>query len=125
MFLLALCFGALMRAAGSSMSLSSRAEGYTQASLWASGLLDRTFVSEFPDEGPHEGEFDDTYHWKMRVSLLPENAMPTYGALRIYKIDLTVEWKAGGQPASAHFVTMRTVATPQPVTSQISSTGDS
>lgn len=112
MFLLAICFGALMQATGASMSLGLRSEGYTQASLWASGLLDRVFVVDFPHEGIHEGEFDDTYRWKMEVSSpAKEAALTTSAPLHIYKVALTVEWKEGGRPVFAHFVTLRTVST--------------
>jgi len=112
MLLLALCFGALMHAAGASMALGLRSEGYTQASLWASGLLDRVFVADFPTEGVHRGDFDDEYHWTMRVSSpLEEAAVRTSTPLHLYRVELTVEWKEGGRPVSARFVTLRTVST--------------
>jgi general secretion pathway protein I len=111
MFLLALCFGALMQAAGASMALSSRAADYTQASLWASGLLDRQYVTEFPSIGTQEGRFDDVYRWKMVVSEPPsESAVRTTVPVRLYRIELTVEWNAGGKAASAHFSTLRAVS---------------
>jgi general secretion pathway protein I len=115
MFLLALCFGALMHAAGASMALGVRSEGYTQASLWASGLLDRTFVADFPAEGLHQGTFDNTYRWTMNVSSPPEDqALQTSTPLHLYQVDLTVEWQEGGRPVRARFVTLRTVSTRPP-----------
>ncbi|APG06042.1 hypothetical protein BJI69_20490 [Luteibacter rhizovicinus DSM 16549] len=115
MFLLALCFAALMHAAGASMALGVRSEGYTQASLWASGLLDRTFVADFPTEGIHEGTFDDTYRWTMNVSSPAEDqALRTSTPLHLYRVDLTVEWKEGGRPVRARFVTLRTISTRPP-----------
>lgn len=112
MFLLALCFGALMQAAGASMSLGVRSEGYTQASLWASGLLDRVFLVDFPAEGLHEGRFDDNYRWSMRVSSPPEEGtLRTSTPLHLYRVELTVAWEEGGRPVTAHFVTLRTIST--------------
>jgi general secretion pathway protein I len=111
MFLLALCFGALMQAAGASMALNARAADYTQASLWASGLLDRQYVTEFPSTGIHEGRFDDTYRWKMTVSEpTSETSVRTTTPMRLYRIELTVEWNEKGKDASARFVTQRAVS---------------
>ncbi|KAF1009117.1 MAG: hypothetical protein GAK28_00750 [Luteibacter sp.] len=111
MFLLALCFGALMRATGASVALNSRASEYTQASLWASGLLDRTFVAEFPEEGTRNGRFDDTYRWTMKVSTPPESlALRTKVPIHLYRVELTVEWNEGGKTLSSHFETLRTVS---------------
>jgi general secretion pathway protein I len=112
MLLLALCFGALMRAASASMALHVRAAEYTQASLWAGGLLDRVFLVDFPEEGEHHGAFDATYRWTMRVSAPPqEEAMVTSAPLRLYRIELVVEWNEGGRTLSSRFVTLRSVST--------------
>ncbi|NII54853.1 prepilin-type N-terminal cleavage/methylation domain-containing protein [Luteibacter sp. SG786] len=111
MFLLALCFGALMQAAGASMALNARAADYTQASLWASGFLDRQFVTEFPSTGTHEGRFDDIYRWKMTVTEPPaESAVPTVTPMRLYRIELTVQWNEKGKDTSARFFTQRAVS---------------
>jgi len=111
MFLLALCFGALMQAAGASMALNARASSYTQASLWASGLLDRQYVTEFPSTGVHEGRFDDAYRWTMKVSEpSSETFIRTTAPMRLYRIELIVEWNEKGKPASARFLTRRTVS---------------
>jgi len=109
--LLALCFGALMRATGSSVALNARAADYTQASLWANGLLDRTFVAEFPSEGVHTGRFDDTYRWTMKVSTPSDTAtVATLVPMHLYRIELTVEWDVGGKTLSSRFETLRTVS---------------
>jgi general secretion pathway protein I len=111
MFLLALCFGALMQAAGASMALNARAADCTQASLWARGLLDRQFVSEFPSVGAHAGQFDDTYRWNMTVAEpASEAGVRTSMPMRLYRIELTVAWREKGKDASARFVTQRTVS---------------
>ncbi len=125
MFLLALCFGALMQAAGASMSLNARAADYTQASLWASGLLDRQYVTEFPSTGTHEGRFDKTYRWKMTVSEPPAEAViRTSMPMRLYRIELTVEWNEQGKGVSARFVTQRAVSA-LPARDPLPSGGDS
>ncbi len=111
MLLLALCFGALMRTAGASMALNSHAADYTQASLWASGLLDRLYVTEFPEVGVHQGRFDATYRWVMTVSEPPlESQVTTAAPMRLYHVDLRVEWNEQGKVASATFMTERLVS---------------
>lgn len=110
MFLLAVCFAALLRAAGSSIALHTHASDYTQASLWASSLIDRTFVVEFPSEGEHHGEFDKTYRWTMKVTSPPENAIQTTVPMHLYRVDLLVEWNEGGKTMSARYVTLRSVS---------------
>lgn len=108
MFLLALCFGALMQAAGASMALNARASDYTQASLWASGLIDRQYVAEFPTTGTHVGRFDDVYRWTMTVSEpAAEAGMQTTASVHLYRIEVIVEWDQGGKPAAARFATQR------------------
>jgi len=111
MLLLAICFGALMHATSASMALSTRANDYTQASMWASGLLDRIFVTEFPAEGLHTGKFDATYRWSMKVETLADSAtLPTSDPLHLYRVELTVEWSEDGKPAKATFATSRLVS---------------
>lgn len=127
MVLLFLCFGALMHAAGASVALNTRASQYTQASLWANGLLDRTFVAEFPSEGTHAGRFDDTYRWTMKVSTPPEaTAVTTFVPMHLYRIELTVQWDVGGKTLSSRFETLRSVAEkPREVNVPLYATGDS
>jgi general secretion pathway protein I len=116
--LLAICFGALMRVAGASLNLTSHASGYTQSALWASSLLDRIFVVDFPAEGTSQGSFDATYRWTMHIST-PEDSLsvPTNAPLHLYRIDLDVSWSEAGRPLKSHFTTLRTVSTrPAPAT---------
>lgn len=115
MILLAVCFGALMQAAGASMALTAKAADYTQASLWASGLLDRQYVTEFPSPGTYEGRFDDVYRWKMTVSEpAAETSIRTSSPMRIYRIELQVRWSETGKDTSVSFVTQRAVSTVPP-----------
>lgn len=124
LFLLALCFGALMQAAGASMALNARAADYTQASLWASGLLDRQYITEFPSMGTHEGRFDDIYRWKMVVSEPPvEATIRTTQPMHLYHLELTVEWNANGKAASARFATQRVVPQASRATTPVQARG--
>jgi general secretion pathway protein I len=119
--LLAICFGVLMRVSGASLNLTSHAMSYSQASLWASSLLDRTFVTDFPVLGTSSGHFDARYRWQMRVTSLQDDGQAEAVAMpwKLYRIELDVKWMEGRHDYSEHFSTLRTVsvrpALPPPV----------
>lgn len=109
---LAIAFAALMQVAGSSMSLTARANERTQAALRARSLLDGAFVMEPLREGGSEGRIDDTYRWRMNVSRyqVPGDRPPSNGAVAaasLYRIDLDVMWGQDGSERHARFSTLR------------------
>lgn len=108
---LAIAFAALMQVAGSSLSLTSRANERTQAALRARSLLDGAFVMEPVREGDSEGRFDDTYRWRMNVSRYqPPDEKPAadgFAAAGMYRLDLDVIWGRGGDERHARFSTLR------------------
>lgn len=109
---LAIAFAALMQVAGSSMSLTARANERTQAALRARSLLDGAFVMEPIREGGSEGRIDDTYRWRMNVSRYqaPGDRPATDGAMTtavLYRIDLDVMWGPDGSERHAKFATLR------------------
>jgi general secretion pathway protein I len=109
--ILAIAFAALMQVAGSSLSLTARANERTQAALRARTLLDGAFVMDPLREGSTEGRFDDTYRWRMNVSrYVAPDAKPTSdGAVagRTFRLDLDVAWGAADQERHAKFSTLR------------------
>ena len=113
---LAIAFAALMQVAGSSLSLTARANERTQAALRARTLLDGAFVMEPVREGASDGRFDDTYRWRMNVSRYqPPGDAPAddgqpgldAGAGGMYRLDLDVIWGQGGDERHARFSTLR------------------
>lgn len=109
--ILAIAFAALMQVAGSSMSLTARANERTQAALRARTLFDGAFVMESLREGDSEGRFDDTYTWHMNVSryVTPDVKPAADGApaSRVYRLDLDVMWGGADNPRHARFSTLR------------------
>ncbi|NID16162.1 prepilin-type N-terminal cleavage/methylation domain-containing protein [Luteibacter yeojuensis] len=114
--ILAIAFAALMQVAGSSLSLTARANERTQAALRARTLLDGAFVMEPVREGVSDGRFDDTYRWRMNVTryqppgdVPPGDAQPGLdgGAGGMYRLDLDVIWGQGGGERHARFSTLR------------------
>lgn len=112
---LAIAFAALMQVAGSSLSLTARANERTQAALRARTLLDGAFVMEPVREGATEGRFDDTYRWRMNVTRYqPQDEAPATDARPgddvgggLYRLDLDVVWGQGGDERHARFSTLR------------------
>jgi general secretion pathway protein I len=110
--ILAIAFAALMQVAGSSMSLTARANERTQAALRARSLLDGAFMVDPVQEGSSEGRFDDTYRWRLNVAPFeagdasPDN--PGAGS-RMVRLDLDVLWGDDGHERRAHFSTLRLV----------------
>nr|WP_255548710.1 type II secretion system protein [Luteibacter sp. dw_328] len=99
-----------MQVAGSSMSLTARANERTQAALRARTLLDGAFVMEPLREGDSEGRFDDTYRWHMNVTryVTPDVKPPADGtASRVYRLDLDVSWGVADNERHARFSTLR------------------
>lgn len=109
---LAIAFSALMQVAGSSMSLTARANERTQAALRARSLLDGAFVMEPLREGSSEGRIDDVYRWRMNVSRYqsPGDRPAADGvspAALLYRVDLDVMWGPEGSERHARFATLR------------------
>ena len=113
---LAIAFAALMQVAGSSLSLTARANERTQAALRARTLLDGAFVMEPVREGASDGRFDDTYRWRMNVSRYqPPGDAPADDAQAgldpggggMYRLDLDVIWGQGDDERHARFSTLR------------------
>jgi len=97
--------------AGSSMSLTARANERTQAALRARTLLDGAFVMEPVQEGVSEGRFDDTYRWRMNVARYraPDDTATDDGGGRagMFRLDLDVIWGTAGDERHARFSTLR------------------
>jgi general secretion pathway protein I len=109
--ILAIAFAALMQVAGSSLSLTARANERTQAALRARSLLDGAFVMEPVREGGSEGRFDTIYRWRMNVSRYqPPDEKPDTDRVAssgMYRLDLDVIWGQAGSERHARFSTLR------------------
>ncbi|BDU21031.1 type II secretion system protein [Dyella sp. GSA-30] len=103
--ILGIAFGALLRVGASSLNLTARSTEYTQAALWASSLLDKLYIVDFPRPGQSEGKFNDRFRWHL-------NVIPTQDEdeqVRIYQIALDVSWGDKPRVYTEHFETLRVV----------------
>ena len=106
--LLAIAFAALMKVAGSSLSLTQNAAAHSEAALRARSLLDSAFVGEPLKLGSSSGQFNSRFRWQLNVSpsSLAGNPPPN-APMHLYQLDLDVSWGPPGHPRSAHFRTLR------------------
>lgn len=107
--LLAIAFAALMKVAGGSMNLSSRAAEISRADMWAQSKLDGLGVAEPVRAGDDKGDFDLDYRWRMRVTRWTEPSVPADSTLTLYRVELDVQWGDMRSPRSARYVTLRAV----------------
>lgn len=106
--LLAIAFAALMKVAGGSISLTQKAADYSEASLWARGLLDSAFIGTPIKTGSSAGQFNDRFRWQLAVTPWTDAGTPPPEApLHLYQLDLDVLWGPTSHPRSAHFRTLR------------------
>ncbi|MBB5359408.1 general secretion pathway protein I [Rhodanobacter sp. ANJX3] len=106
--LLAIAFAALMKVAGGSISLTQKAADYSEASLWARGLLDSAFIGTPIKTGSSAGQFNNRFRWQLAVTPWTDAGTPPPEApLHLYQLDLDVLWGPTSHPRSAHFRTLR------------------
>ena len=108
--LLAIAFTALMKVAGSSISLTQNAAEHSEAAMYARSLLDSAFVDQPLQPGNSSGRFDAKYRWQLSVT--PWNQAgtnPPDALLHLYQLDLDVRWGPPAHSRSAHFRTLRLI----------------
>ncbi|MFZ0870053.1 MAG: prepilin-type N-terminal cleavage/methylation domain-containing protein [Rhodanobacter sp.] len=106
--LLAVAFTALMKVAGSAISLTQNAAEHSEAAMWARGKLDSAFVGESLQTGSSSGQFNAKFRWQLDVTPWNQVGVAPPGApLHLYQLDLDVLWGPPGHPRSAHFRTLR------------------
>ena len=111
--LLGIAFAALMRVAGGAAQLTQKAAQRSEAAMRARSLLDSAFVLEPIRLGASSGKFDKDYRWQMQVSSFNPSGKPVPDApLRLYQIDVDVQWGVSSRPQRAHFSTLRLVSAP-------------
>lgn len=105
--ILAISFAVLLQALGTSVNLTQKAGRRTEAALVAQSVLDSAFVLSAPESGMRQGRSKDGFDWQLQTRLWPGAAASQTSDLRLYQLQLTVNWGPRGRRRHAHFSTLR------------------
>lgn len=112
---LALTLGVLLRIFGGGTRTAQTIDEYTRALSIAESLLAAAGVETPLEEGETEGDLNQGYHWRLRVTpypvspelLVTDAAVPP--PIRPYWLELTVEWGDEDEPRHIALQTLRTL----------------
>lgn len=104
--ILGLAFGALLRVGASSLNLTARSAEYTQAALWASSMMDKLYIVDFPSIGESDGKFDERFRWHLKVTPAEQDEDEQ---ARLYQVSLDVSWGERPHVYNERFETLRVV----------------
>ncbi len=97
------------------LRLGRVSQEYTKAMNYASLKMEEIATRNTVEEGEDEGEFDDTYRWKVgveRVDILPGDKGTEFKPpAEFYHVRVNITWKSGSKERSAGFETYKTVKT--------------
>ena len=95
------------------LRLGRASQEYTQAMNFASLKMEEIAVQNTVEEGEDEGEFDDTFRWKVgveKVDILPGDKGTEFKPpADLYHVRVSVLWKSGTKERSASLETYKTV----------------
>jgi general secretion pathway protein I len=98
------------------LRLARASKEYTKAVNYANAKMEEINSRQTLEEGITEGEFDETFHWRVtvnKVNLLPENLPPedkpseVKPPIQLFQVKVDVLWKPGSKERSASVETYR------------------
>ena len=109
----AVALAGLVPMLASSLSRTESAAASRLAVLHAESKLAQ-FGTEYPlKPGETSGRLDDRYSWTARVSLMTDLLKDAPQGVRVYDIDVSVQWGDSSAPRSVGLRTLRIGPTPQ------------
>ena len=98
------------------LRIGRASQEYTKAMNYASVKMEEIATQNTIQEGGDEGQFDDTYRWRMgieKVDILPGDKGTDFKPpAEFYHIRVSVVWKSGSKERSASLETYKTVKPP-------------
>ena len=95
------------------LRLARISKDYTKAVNYANTKLEEIASKQTLEEGTTEGEFDETYHWRVtmnKVNLLEvQRPWEVKVPIQLFKIKVDVSWKPGSKERSVGAETYRTM----------------
>ena len=97
------------------LRLARASKEYTRAVNYANAKMEEINSQQTLEEGITEGEFDETFHWRVtvnKVNLLPVNLPEDKPSevkppIQLFKVKMDVVWKPGSKERSASVETYR------------------
>jgi general secretion pathway protein I len=95
------------------LRLARTSEEYTKAMSYAQMKMEEIATQQDIEEGIKEGEFDNTFRWKVgvkKVDILPvEKALEFKPPVELFQIRVNILWKSGSKERSASIESFKTV----------------
>ncbi len=96
------------------LRLGKVSEEYTQATHYGRMKLDELVLHPPTEEGTEEGEFNETYRWRVeakKVNLLPfEKETDFKPPVELFHIRVDILWKSGLKERSIYLESYRTIS---------------
>ena len=95
------------------LRLARTSKEYTKAVNYARTKMEEIESQQDIEEGTEEGEFDDTFHWRVgmkKTNILPPEKFPDFKPpVELFQIKVDVLWKSGSKERSTSIESYRTV----------------
>jgi general secretion pathway protein I len=95
------------------LRLARTSEEYTKAMSYAQMKMEEIATQQDIEEGIKEGEFDNTFRWKVgvkKVDILPVEKNPEFKPpVELFQIRVNILWKSGSKERSASIESFKTV----------------
>src|SRR4030042_3222278 len=95
------------------LRLGRASEEYTKAMNYPRFKMEEIAVQQTLQEGSQEGEFDDTYRWRVEVKsvdLLPtEKTAGLKPPVEFFQVQVNILWKSGSKEKSSRLDSYRTI----------------
>jgi len=95
------------------LRLARTSKEYTKAVNYVNTKMEEIASQKMLEEGMTEGEFDETFHWRVTMNkvnmLAVERPWEVKVPIQLFKIKVDVLWKSGPKERSASIETYRTM----------------
>jgi len=111
--ILAVALGVLLNIFGGGIRLAGVSDDTARAASLAQSRLAEVGVAEEVAEGETRGDFDERFHWVVRVQPyeVVDEAIDTENLpVQLYLVNVRVEWNDDGRPRSLALTTLRLAA---------------
>jgi len=104
------------------LRLGRTSEEYTKAVNYARIKMEEIISKQKIEEGNEEGEFDNTFHWEVKVKkmdILPTEKNPDFKPpVELFEVKVNVLWKSGSKGAKDRSASIETYKTVKPSTDE-------